>query len=256
MTIRLFINGAVHHAARSCAARRAASIYGIGPPREREIGETGLEREGVALEPVLERTVQCLAKLRILRRVDVKIDKTGKDIASARQALELAGGRRFVPHAPIIGIVPERHGRDGAAFVDAQQRILENLDHSPRRSMKEGSGNHSSARLLDDHLTEPARVALESSLLDHGARNSVLGVRGTAHRGRGRGVGQLTACRPSSRRSSPTWRARAFKPSQRASASRPSFTTTRPSTITIAASEPRAAWTRFVTIVSATDGCR
>ena len=33
-----------------------------------------------------------------------------------------------------------------------------------------------------------------------------------------RGANQLSACRPSSRRSSPTWRARAFKPSQRVSA--------------------------------------
>src|SRR5262245_35608103 len=40
-----------------------------------------------------------------------------------------------------------------------------------------------------------------------------------------RGTNQLTGCLPSSRRSSPTWRARAFKPPQRVSESRPSFTT-------------------------------
>jgi len=69
-----------------------------------------------------------------------------------------------------------------------------------------------------------------------------------------RSASQLSAYRPSSRRSSPTWRARAFKPSQRVPASRPYVTTTRLSTMTITTSEPRAAWTRFVTIVSATDG--
>ena len=142
------VDGAVHHGSRGAVGGEIIKERLVGAPCEAKIGIPGLERKGVTRQPIRERAIKRLPKLRILRGVDVKIDQSGEHVGPCGDRQERAGGDGLGAQPRIIGLAASRHRRDGAGRIHGKQRIFEDVDGAARGRMKEGSRKHASAHVI------------------------------------------------------------------------------------------------------------
>jgi hypothetical protein len=146
------VDGAVHHGGRGAIGGEIIKERLVGAPCEGKIDIPGLERKGVTRQPILERAIKRLPKLRILRGVDVKIDQSGEHVGPGGDRQERAGLAGLGAQPRIIGLAASRDCRDGAGLIHGKQRILEDLDGAARGRMKEGSRKHASAYVIHGDL--------------------------------------------------------------------------------------------------------
>lgn len=112
------------HSDRCCVGYQGSNerfVHGLG---EVDVGLPCLEGEGVSLQPILERDIECLAELRPLRCVIVEIDESWEQVSTAPESVE----RTSFDEA----FADDRPGRclglhdllDGSGFVDDKARPL------------------------------------------------------------------------------------------------------------------------------------
>ena len=106
--------------------------------RKREVRVASLERKSVRLQPHLQRHVQSAAELRVLRRMDVKVDEAGEQEISRWQSDQASLRLRITKCRGVAWIVGLENGGDPSCTIDADQGVLENFDRADCRGVKKG----------------------------------------------------------------------------------------------------------------------
>ena len=133
--------------------------------REGGIGISRFEREGVFLQPYLERNVECAAELRVLRRMDMQIDETRQKIRAVRQGHKHARRRLLLLILRVVLIIGAMDGNNGAIIADRNQGILEEIDLAESGGMKARCNECLAAQMI--HKKSHAPPELLSPALWH-----------------------------------------------------------------------------------------
>ena len=106
--------------------------------RKREVRIPSLERKSVRLQPHLQRHVESATELRVLRRMDVKVDEAGKQEISGWQSHQGSPRRCITKCRGVAWVVGFENGGDPSSAINADQCILENVDRANCGGMKKG----------------------------------------------------------------------------------------------------------------------
>jgi hypothetical protein len=137
-TGRILVHGGEIERRGRAVGEQIIDQQAIAAPCEGEVFVAGLQREGVFLQPDFQRHVEGAAELRVLRGMDVKIDKAGDQVRAGWQGDQLTGLFARIPDRAVVRIGRAVDGADRSVCADVDQDLVQNVDLSTFRCMKAG----------------------------------------------------------------------------------------------------------------------